>query len=102
MRTVQLTAITAATASARFVLVFDGSAHPERAEFIDGDAVLKDAGQQLQQKDYPVKFPDVSSVKIVRRATLSCAGSKCAIVLLPPEAMNPAASNATPAAGQNR
>jgi hypothetical protein len=102
MRTVQLTAITASTASARFVLVFDGSAHPERAEFIDGDAALKDAGQQLQQKDYPVKFPDVSSVKIVRRATLSCGSFKCAIVLLPPEAMNPAVSNTTPAAGQNR
>jgi tetratricopeptide (TPR) repeat protein len=102
MRTVQLPAITAATASARFALVFDGSSQPERAEFIDGDAALKDAGRQLQQKDYPVKFPDVSSVKIVRHATLSCSSSKCAVVLLPPEAMNPAVSNATPGPGPKR
>ena len=90
LRTVQLAAITSATASAKFALVFDSATKPERAEFQEGDPALNAAGQQLQQKDFPVKFPDVSSIKIVRRATLSCANSKCAITLLPPEAMNPA------------
>ena len=59
IRTVPLPAITPATASARFGLVFDSSSKPERAEFLDGDAALSSASPQLQQKDFPVKFPDV-------------------------------------------
>lgn len=103
LRTVQLSTLTPGTATAHFALIFDGSSHPERAEFMDGDAALNGAGQQLQQKDYPVKFPDVSSVKIVRRATVSCTSSKCAVVLLPSEAMNPAdLSHAAQAGGQER
>jgi hypothetical protein len=69
--------------SARFNLVFDSSPRPERAEFVDGDESLRGAAQQLREKDFPVRFPDVSSVKIVRRALLTCGGSGCSIGLLP-------------------
>ena len=84
-RTVKLDPITSKTASARFNLVFDSSPRPERAEFVDGDESLRSAGDQLREKDFPVRFPDVSSVKIVRRGLLSCGGSGCSIELLPIE-----------------
>ena len=78
-RTVKLGPITSKTASARFNLVFDSSPRPERAEFVDGDESLRSAAEQLREKDFPVRFPDVSSVKIVRRGQLSCGASGCAI-----------------------
>jgi len=84
-RMVKLGAITSKPASARFNLVFDSSPRPERAEFVDGDESLRSAGQQLREKDFPVRFPDVSSVKIVRHGLLSCGGSGCSIELLPIE-----------------
>jgi len=99
-RTVQLPALTSSTAAAQFALVFDSSTKPERAEFQDGDASLNNASQRLQQKDFPVRFPDVSSIKIVRRATLSCANSKCAITLLPPDALNQGAPSSAQATKQ--
>jgi hypothetical protein len=75
-------AITGKSVSARFNLVFDGSPRPERAEFVDGDESLSSAAGQLREQDFPVRFPDVSSVKIVRRGRLSCGGSGCGIELL--------------------
>jgi tetratricopeptide (TPR) repeat protein len=73
------------TTSARFNLVFDSSPQPERAEFVDGDESLRSAGEQLRQKNFPVRFPDASSIKIVRRGELTCSPTKCAIELLPIE-----------------
>jgi tetratricopeptide (TPR) repeat protein/transglutaminase-like putative cysteine protease len=84
-RTVKLGPITSKPVSARFNLVFDSSPRPERAEFLDGDESLRSAAEQLREKDFPVRFPDVSSVKIVRRGLLSCGGSGCGIELLPIE-----------------
>ena len=84
-RTVKLEPITGKPVSARFNLVFDSSPRPERAEFVDGDESLRSASEQLREKDFPVRFPDVSSVKIVRRGLLSCGASGCAIELLPIE-----------------
>jgi transglutaminase-like putative cysteine protease/tetratricopeptide (TPR) repeat protein len=84
-RTVKLGVITSKPVSARFNLVFDGSPRPERAEFVDGDESLRSAGTQLREKDFPIRFPDVSSVKIVRRGLLSCGTSGCSIELLPIE-----------------
>jgi len=81
-RTVKLGPITTKPVSARFNLVFDSSPRPERAEFVDGDESLRAAGEQLRERDFPVRFPDVSSVKIVRRGMLSCGGSGCSIELL--------------------
>ena len=87
-RTVKLGSITSKSVSARFNLVFDSSPRPERAEFVDGDEGLRSAAEQLREKDFPVRFPDVSSVKIVRRGVLSCGGSGCSIELLPIDAVH--------------
>jgi transglutaminase-like putative cysteine protease/tetratricopeptide (TPR) repeat protein len=84
-RTVGLGPITMKPVSAQFNLVFDSSPRPERAEFVDGDDSLRTAAAQLREKDFPVRFPDVSSVKIVRRGLLTCGGSGCSIELLPIE-----------------
>ena len=71
----------ASPASARFNLVFDGSPRPERAEFVDGDESLRSAAAQMRENDFPVRFPDASSIKIVRRAVLTCAPSGCRVEL---------------------
>jgi hypothetical protein len=86
-RTVKLgpIVISSKPVSAQFNLVFDSSPRPERAEFVEGDESLRPAAEQLREKDFPVRFPDVSSVKIVRRGLLSCGGSGCSIELLPIE-----------------
>jgi hypothetical protein len=103
MRTVTVPSITAKEATAQFNLVFESSTRPERAEYFSGDESLRNADQQLRQQDYPVKFPDVSSVKIIRRGTLGCHNSGCTLVLLPPESIQPPAqSSATAAPGPNR
>ena len=98
-RTVKLGPIASKPASARFNLVFDSSPRPERAEFVDGDESLRSAADQLREKDFPVRFPDVSSVKIVRRGLLSCGGSGCGIELLPIEKES---SARTAPAGSNK
>jgi len=77
--------ISAKSVSARFNLVFDSSPRPERADFVDGDESLRSASAQLLKKDFPIRFPDVSSVKIVRQGRLSCGSSGCSIELLPIE-----------------
>jgi transglutaminase-like putative cysteine protease/tetratricopeptide (TPR) repeat protein len=82
-RTVQLGPIGNKPVSAKFNLVFDSSPRPERAEFVEGDDSLRSASGQLRDKDFPVRFPDASSVKIIRRGLLSCGGSGCSIELLP-------------------
>jgi len=69
--------------SAHFNLVFDSSPRPERAEFVDGDESLRPAGDQLREKDFPVRFPDASSIKIVRRGLVTCAASSCSVALQP-------------------
>src|ERR1700732_4303049 len=96
---VKLGVITSKPVSARFNLVFDSSPRPERAEFVDGDESLRSAAAQLREKDFPVRFPDVSSVKIVRRGLLSCGGSGCGIELLPIERES---SSGTAPAGSNK
>jgi Flp pilus assembly protein TadD len=93
-RTVKLgpIVISSKPVSAQFNLVFDSSPRPERAEFVEGDESLRSAAEQLREKDFPVRFPDVSSVKIVRRGQLSCGGSGCSIELLPIEKEFPSGS----------
>ncbi|HSZ61344.1 MAG TPA: DUF3857 domain-containing protein [Terriglobales bacterium] len=82
-RTVKLSQITTKPATARFNLVFDSSPRPERADLADGDESLRPAAAQLREKDFPVRFPDVSSIKIIRQAKLTCTASACTIELLP-------------------
>jgi tetratricopeptide (TPR) repeat protein/transglutaminase-like putative cysteine protease len=82
-RTVRLGAIDSKPVSAKFNLVFDSSPRPERTEFVEGDESLRSAAAQLRDKDFPVRFPDASSIKIIRRGLLSCGEAGCSIELLP-------------------
>jgi transglutaminase-like putative cysteine protease/Flp pilus assembly protein TadD len=82
-RTLNLAGVAAKSGSARFNLVFDSSPRPERAEFVDGDEALRSASEQLRNTDFPVKFPDVSSIKIVRHGLVTCSASGCSAELLP-------------------
>ena len=81
-RTVMLALKNAPTnATAKFNLVFDSSPQPERAEFVEGDESLRSAGEQMRDKDFPVRFPDASSIKIVRRGVVRCDAAGCAVAL---------------------
>jgi hypothetical protein len=71
------------TASARFEMMFDNSTNPERVQFLDGDESLRRTDEKLQKVEYPVKFPDISSIKVVRLVKVSCTQSSCTITLLP-------------------
>ena len=81
-RTVKLGVSTSKSASAKFNLVFDSSPQPERAEFVEGDDSLRSAGEQIREKDFPVRFPDASSIKIVRRGLVKCNAAGCAVELI--------------------
>jgi hypothetical protein len=70
--------------SAQFALVFDDSGQPQRAEYLAGDTALRAAAARLSSQEFPVRFPEVSSVKIVLRAILSCNAAGCAATLQPP------------------
>jgi Flp pilus assembly protein TadD len=85
-------------ASARFAFLFDNSSSPDRIQFLDGDDSLRSAGETLQKLEYPVKFPDISSIKVVLMGTISCKASACKLDLQPLNSMQqntPVAATAT-------
>jgi tetratricopeptide (TPR) repeat protein len=88
MRTVKLPG-TSPKGTAHFGLVFDASSKPNRVEYLDGDSAVQGVSDKLRSFDYPVKFPDASSIKIIRRATVSCDGGACSALLLPLEGIKP-------------
>ena len=109
MRTVQMPASTGNPGSAQFALVFETSSKPSRAEFLDGDGDLRSTADKIREKEFLVRFPDVSSIKIVRQAKLSCAPAGCSIVLEPVENLQGASAaqaaksiNPPPAASPTR
>jgi len=85
MRTVKMPASTGNPGSAQFALVFETSSKPSRAEFLEGDATLRSAADKIREKEFLVRFPEISSIKIVRHAQLSCAQTGCSVVLQPLE-----------------
>jgi transglutaminase-like putative cysteine protease/Tfp pilus assembly protein PilF len=87
LRAVALPRLTSQLASARFALLFDNSNTPERVQFMDGDQSLRSVAETLQQTEFAVKFPDVSSVKIIRIGTASCVASGCSFELQPLNSM---------------
>jgi hypothetical protein len=85
MRTVKMPASTGNPGTAQFALIFETSSKPSRAEFLDGDGALRSAADKIREKEFLVRFPDVSSIKIVRYAQLSCTKAGCSVVLQPVE-----------------
>ncbi len=86
-RTVKLPTLHVGTGSAQFGLIFDTSDKPERVEWLDGDAALRAAADPLREQVYPVKFPDVSSIKIVHKVVVSCEQSACSAIVQPLEGL---------------
>jgi len=83
MRVMSLPPLSSQPASAHFALLFDNSSSPDRVQFLEGDQSLRPAAEKLQKLDYPVRFPDVSSVKIIRLGAVSCSASECKLTLQP-------------------
>jgi hypothetical protein len=100
MRTIRLPQLVSGTASARFEMLFDNSTNPERIQFLDGDESLRSAGEKLQRLEYPVKFPDISSIKVVRLMTVSCRASGCKLELTPLPSMQQSNASEVAAAPQ--
>lgn len=101
LRTVTLPLLTSGTASARFEILFDNSSNAEKIRFIFGDEVLRNSIDKLEGVDYPVKFPDISSIKIIRLGTVSCRNSKCKLDLEPLKSMERTASSEVATAPKN-
>lgn len=87
MRTIALPNLPYAGSTAQFALTFDTSSKPERVEWLEGAPDLRKIADVLREKEYPVRFPDVSSVKIVRKAKVTCEASGCTLVLQPLEGL---------------
>jgi hypothetical protein len=85
MRFAKLRALSQKKGQAEFILVFDGSSRPQRAEYSAGEVELQSAELALTDADYPIAFPENSSAKIVRRGALTCAASGCTMALKPLE-----------------
>lgn len=75
---------------AEFVLEFDGSNRPQWVAFREGAPQLQKAEAVLTDLEYPVAFPENTSVKMVRRGVLSCIPAGCTIHLKPPDTVQAA------------
>jgi len=61
----------------------------ESVRFLGGSEKLRAAGEHLRALNYGPIFPDASSIKLVRRGTLSCSAAtgECSFILLTPDEM---------------
>ncbi|HTZ97464.1 MAG TPA: hypothetical protein VMB18_13775 [Terriglobales bacterium] len=89
MRTVKIPASAGNPGTAQFALVFETSGKPSRAEFLEGDSGLRPAAAKIRENEFLVGFPDISSIKLVRHAQLSCAPAGCSVVLQPVDVPQP-------------
>lgn len=103
-RTAKIKGVKGKSGRADFLLTFDGNSTPDRVEFREGDTSLRQLEEPLLRTQYPISFPDVSSVKIVRRGTLTCQPAGCQMLLKPLEPIalkssvgNTQATNQSPA-----
>ena len=73
--------------TAQFALIFEASSKPQRVEWLEGAPEMRKLADLLRDKEYPVRFPEISSVKIVRKASVTCETSGCTLVLQPLEGL---------------
>lgn len=78
-RTVKIRGLSQKSGQAEFVMTFDGSGRPQRVDYRQGDSPLRDAVASLTDNDYPVSFPENSSLKIVRQGVLACSEQGCSL-----------------------
>jgi len=87
MRAIGLPTLSAKTSAARFILMFDNSSSADRVQFLDGDEALQNQTDALQKADFSIKFPDVSSIRIILVGAVSCASSGCRFEIQPLNSM---------------
>jgi Flp pilus assembly protein TadD len=87
MRTVKLPRLVNQAATARFALSFDNSTSPDQVQFLDGDESLRGSTDALQKLEFALRFPDVSSIKIIRLGTISCDSTECRFEVQPLNSM---------------
>jgi tetratricopeptide (TPR) repeat protein len=86
MRTIKLPAIVKETASADFDLLLVAGEKAEKANFVRGSELLRQAGKRLERTLFQEKFPPNSTAHLVRRGMLSCSDTGCSFVFYPPSA----------------
>jgi tetratricopeptide (TPR) repeat protein len=65
-----------------------GVAQVTDVKFITGDEKLKPAGDLLKTGKFGFVFPGAGATKVIRRGTLSCAGSgQCSFIMMSPDAV---------------
>lgn len=96
MRTIKLAGAPSSAGSAQFALIFEASSKPQRVEWLEGAPEMRKIADLIRDREFPVRFPEASSVKIVRKATVTCESSACTLVLQPLEGVQ---VNAHEAAG---
>ncbi len=90
MRLVKIARVSRKTTSAEFTLIFGNGPTVEKVVFQEGDQALQSASGTLETATYPVLFPDGTTLRIYRRAILSCGSmTGCSVVLLNPEDVQP-------------
>lgn len=87
MRTIKVRGLSQKSGQAEFVLIFDGSGRPQRVDYRQGDSPFRDAVASLTDSDYPVSFPENSSLKIVRQGVLACSEQGCSLSFKLPESI---------------
>jgi tetratricopeptide (TPR) repeat protein len=83
LRTIKLANSAKKAGTAEYLFVFDGGEKPDRLSYQSGSADLHGEEKLLTDSSYPVLFPDVSSVKLVRRGTVTCSATDCVVNFKP-------------------
>jgi uncharacterized membrane protein YgcG/tetratricopeptide (TPR) repeat protein len=84
MRTIKLPSITKDTVSADFDVLIVPGGTIDKANFSRGSELLRHAGESLEKTPVEEPFPPNSTVRLLRRGTLSCSGSRCSFVFYRP------------------
>src|SRR5207248_11364451 len=78
----------ASAGSAEYLISFSGPAKIDEVKFVSGADGLKNAGPKLQAAAFHESFPDASSTKLFRRATVSCTATGCDALLMTADAVS--------------
>jgi tetratricopeptide (TPR) repeat protein len=83
MSTVRLPDITKTDANADFDVLLAVSGKIEKANFLHGSDVLRDAGKALENAKFEEPFPPTSTARLIRKGILSCSYTGCNFVFYP-------------------
>jgi len=81
LNTVRFPNVAKKQGAAEYLFVFDGTERPDHLTYLNGE--LAGVDKVLSDSTYPVLFPDVSSVKLVRRGVVTCSAADCVVTLKP-------------------